>query len=60
MKIVGVNNKKTILHWGIRLTGIEMMDFAKYINNNNIAPNTMLKKERITLLKNWLENKKTR
>jgi len=46
--------KKTV--YGVEMTSLQEMQFAKYRDNKGIAMNTLTKIERIELTKNWLDN----
>jgi hypothetical protein len=47
--------KKKIVY-GVEMTSLEEMQFAKYRDNKGIAMNTLTKTERFELTKNWIEN----
>ena len=48
--------KKTDVY-GVKMTSLEEMRFSKYRENNGaIAMNTISKKERFDIAKNWLVN----
>lgn len=47
--------KKLINVYGVQMSQVEEMAFAKYRSNNNIAVNTMTEDERLALTLNWLE-----
>ena len=49
--------KKTKLVYGVEMTSLEEMPFAKYRDSKGIAMNTLTEAERFELTKNWKNGK---
>jgi predicted transcriptional regulator len=48
--------KKTKLVYGVEMTSLEEMHFAKFLANKGIAMNTKTKEERYSITKEWLDS----
>ena len=46
--------RKKLNVYGVEMSEIENMMFSKYVNNNNIAMNTLTEAERKEVTENWL------
>ncbi|MEC7753823.1 MAG: hypothetical protein VYB44_07320 [Bacteroidota bacterium] len=49
-----MGKKETV--YGVEMTSIEEMQFAKFRNNKGIAMNTLTQAERTELVKSWLRS----
>jgi hypothetical protein len=47
---------KNKMVYGVEMTSLEEMHFAKYRDNKGIAMNTKTKEERYSIAKYWLNN----
>jgi hypothetical protein len=47
--------KKTV--YGVEMTSLQEMQFAKYRDNKGIAMNTLTEIERFELTKNWVDGR---
>ena len=48
--------EKTKRVYGVEMTSLEEMHFAKYLDNKGIAMNTKTKEERYSIAKGWLDS----
>ena len=51
-------NAKTVDRYGVEMSPIEAMGFAKYLSNNAIAMNTKTAEERTEIASDWIEKKR--